>query len=558
MELNRRDSQVDPCAIRAVHSRFWALVTAALLAALAPIEFAGASGLAAPSVSVYAQFAGHENGDGSGNPCSVPSGLGYRPDSDRLTWSCGVHLGRCDSSATMIFDLSTKRISAQCALTAPVGAGRATPATLAAGGNVLLTATVTPASSPMSSGIVVLGDLSAIGGSGSQVFLDDGSNGDVVAADGVFSYLARLPYSLMASPGEKRLPLTVFDAQARSGSAQIVLTVLAATLPLATGAASPPRVGRTENTLLSVAVTPGTSPASSGITARADLRAIGGAAAQMLNDAGNSGDLIAGDGVYSYRVTLPDTAVPGAQAISVLIGDIQGRTANATINVEVLPPTAPSGFARATPDNVDPLGLSLLTVTVNPGQHPTSSGISVSADLQGIGGAPAQLFADDGTNGDAVPGDLTYSYSAVVQSSAQPGTLAVPVTIRDSSSRSANLLLPLVVTTPNAMHLEGVATPLRPNAGTLVHLSVTVRPATGPSSSNILVGADLSAVGGSPTQVFFDSGGGVHTYALVLPAGLPSAPVRITAIATDAEGRSGRTDIVVDVLSATMFEDQFE
>ncbi len=83
----------------------------------------------------------------------------------------------------------------------------------------LLTVQVTPATQPASTGLQVEADLSAIGGSSSQIFFDDGTNGDLTAGDNIFSYTAAT-----SSPGTFTLPVSVTDAQARTASASISLT----------------------------------------------------------------------------------------------------------------------------------------------------------------------------------------------------------------------------------------------------------------------------------------------------------------------------------------------
>ena len=82
---------------------------------------------------------------------------------------------------------------------------------------------VTPGSSPTSTGLAVTVDLSSIGGSATQTFYDDGSNGDQVAGDNVFSFTTIVPND--TTLGVKSLPATITDAQSRSGSASIQLTV---------------------------------------------------------------------------------------------------------------------------------------------------------------------------------------------------------------------------------------------------------------------------------------------------------------------------------------------
>jgi predicted extracellular nuclease len=71
------------------------------------------------------------------------------------------------------------------------GTGLANPATVNAGAMTLLTVNVTPATEPPSTGIIVTGNLSTIGGSAAQIFFDNGTNGDVTANDNIFSFRRR-------------------------------------------------------------------------------------------------------------------------------------------------------------------------------------------------------------------------------------------------------------------------------------------------------------------------------------------------------------------------------
>ncbi len=103
------------------------------------------------------------------------------------------------------------------------GGGAASPASVPAGSNAALTVAVTPGQSPTSTGLGVTADLGAIGGSPAQPFSDDGTGGDVVAGDLVFTFLATV--SPVTTAGPKTLPVTIVDAQARTGSTTISLTV---------------------------------------------------------------------------------------------------------------------------------------------------------------------------------------------------------------------------------------------------------------------------------------------------------------------------------------------
>ncbi len=107
--------------------------------------------------------------------------------------------------------------------TPPTGVGAATPSLVAPGGPTLLTVAVTPGANPTGAFHTVAGDLTGIGGSSTQPFFDDATNGDALAGDDVFSYLTAVD---PATPlGPKTIPVTIEDELARVGSASINLTV---------------------------------------------------------------------------------------------------------------------------------------------------------------------------------------------------------------------------------------------------------------------------------------------------------------------------------------------
>ena len=99
----------------------------------------------------------------------------------------------------------------------------ANPTAVSPGDNTLLTVTVVPATTPPSTGITVTGNLTNIGGSASQVFFDNGTNGDVTPGDNVFSYLATVPVE--TTGGVKNVTAVAADAQARSVNLNVNITV---------------------------------------------------------------------------------------------------------------------------------------------------------------------------------------------------------------------------------------------------------------------------------------------------------------------------------------------
>jgi len=211
--------------------------------------------------------------------------------------------------------------------------GAATPASTGAAETSLLKVTVTPGAHPASSGLTVQADLSLIGGSATQTFYDDASHGDEAVGDNVFSYNATVAAGTAA--GSKSLPFTVGDAQIRTSGGTIALTVLAPTNPSAAGSATPSLVAAGETSLLTVTVTPGAHPASSGIAVTADLSAIGGAANQAFLDDGVAPDVSAGDNIFSYNATIAAGTAAGSKSLPVSVSDAQSRTAATTIALTV-------------------------------------------------------------------------------------------------------------------------------------------------------------------------------------------------------------------------------
>jgi uncharacterized protein len=116
--------------------------------------------------------------------------------------------------------------------TDPTGVGAATPGSVIPGGTSLLTVTVTPGANPVSTGITVTGNLTSIGGSASQGFFDNATNGDLTAGDNIFSYQATV--DMGTSSGLKSLPFTVADAQMRSSNGSISLDVGVPPVPAGT------------------------------------------------------------------------------------------------------------------------------------------------------------------------------------------------------------------------------------------------------------------------------------------------------------------------------------
>ncbi len=179
-----------------------------------------------------------------------------------------------------------------CVTSSPSGAGAATPGSVPAGGQVLLTVVVTTGVGPSSTGLATVVDLTSIGGASSATMYDDGTHGDGVAADLVFSLQATV--SALTSPGSKNLPFTVSDAQSRTGPGSIGVEVTAST--------GVPSTERVEFGIRNV----GQNPAPGAITLTVGLPSAATARLDLIDVAGRrimSRD-IGGLGPGMHRVTL--------------------------------------------------------------------------------------------------------------------------------------------------------------------------------------------------------------------------------------------------------------
>ncbi len=223
------------------------------------------------------------------------------------------------------------------------------------------------------------------------------------------------------------------------------------TNPSGVGAANPSSLLPGESSLLTVTVTPGTNPASTGIAVTGDLTQIGGSASQTLFDDGTNGDVTSGDNVFSYLATVGGKTVVGEKTLPISITDVQARSGSSSITLTVTSTsTPPSGAGNATPSTVQAGDATILTVAVQPGTNPTSTGLTVTGNLTAIGGSASQTFFDDGTNGDTTPSDNVFTYSAIVDASTSGGLKSLPVSITDAQARTGNTSISLTVTVPEA------------------------------------------------------------------------------------------------------------
>ena len=162
------------------------------------------------------------------------------------------------------------------------------------------------------------------------------------------------------------------------------------------------------------------------------------------------------------------------------------NTATTVHACDTTTPTDPTGTGSVTPNTVVQGGAVTVAVTVTPGTNPTSTGLTVSADLTLIGGSATQTLFDDGTNGDLTAGDDTFTYATTVAPATGQGLKNVTFSIGDAQGRSGSgvILLGVTESVPDTIAIHDIqgSAHLSPRAGqavTGVHGIVTAKLANG-------------------------------------------------------------------------------
>ncbi len=185
---------------------------------------------------------------------------------------------------------------------------------------------------------------------------------------------------------------------------------------------------------LTVTVTPGTNPASTGLTVTGNLGSIGLGTPAFSDQGGNT---------FAFTGVVPTGLSGGTKSISASITDAQARSATTpSIPVTILAATSPTATGSATPASVPAGGSTQLTVSVTPGSNPASTGLTVTGDLSLIGGGNLQAFQAGPNN--------TFTFQATVDGATSPGSKALPITVTDDQARGFTFTLPLTITPPLA------------------------------------------------------------------------------------------------------------
>jgi hypothetical protein len=319
----------------------------------------------------------------------------------------------------------------------------------------LLRVNVTPANSPPgpSTGIAVSADLSAIGGSSTQQFFDDGSNGDVTPGDNIFSFLATVASTTAVQAHS--MPFSVTDLEGRSANGNVALTVTLCPPPgdLCTNPL-PVTMGSTAFTTTGLGANLSTTcggtgediffvftPTTSGPYMFSVCGATFNTVIALRSDCSTQiacDDNGCGDGLTSMLIAEMFAGVP----VIVQVDGFGGADGSGTL---VILDNFPLGVIGATVTGAE-LTTPHLRATVTPGNPPLSTGVVVRADLSSVGGSSTQQLFDDGSNGDVTPFDNIYSFAYTLPASVITGGYPLPVSSSDDQLRTATGTITLNVT----------------------------------------------------------------------------------------------------------------
>ena len=226
------------------------------------------------------------------------------------------------------------------------------------------------------------------------------------------------------------------------GTGTLTISVPGPTSPEGFGFANPDPVLANESTLLQVFVFPGENPPSTGLAVTIDTSSLqGGSATQQMYDDGTNGDEFAGDLIFSYLQSIALEQAEQTYEFPYVITDAQTRSFTSSIFLDVDVSNPDALFSNFTPLSGFGGTVARFETFVAPALYPDSTGIEVTADFSALNGSSGQPLYDDGTNGDLVGGDGTYSFAIIISNLLTPGDKLVNVTsVTDDQGRFDDFL----------------------------------------------------------------------------------------------------------------------
>ncbi len=213
----------------------------------------------------------------------------------------------------------------------PSGNGTATPALVRVGGATKLTVQTVPGTGTPNTVTSVSLNASSVG-LGTLAMFDNGTGGDVVANDGI--YTRDLSFPVNTTPGTISLPFTVTDAQNRTSAGDIFFAVVGPS-----GAISPSPAIAGQSATVTVTLAPGTfGPAD---IASVVVSSPGVISATQLSDSGLFPDLTQNDGLWTGTVNIDAAASGGPALVDITATDVSSRVGAGSFNASIVgPPVA--------------------------------------------------------------------------------------------------------------------------------------------------------------------------------------------------------------------------
>ena len=424
----------------------------------------------APSGAIYQLLLSDGQPDSSGVaeisgfefPIAAEAGTGFWTFEFYEGFSDGVSPDATWSSICFAVDSLTN--------TPPTGTGLATPDLVSADGveTTLLTVSVIPGDNPVSTNLSVSVDGSAIG-AGTLNLLDNGTGGDALAGDNIFSIETTV--ALGSVEGATVLPFTITDDEGRFGTGDIDIFIIPPAPGCPTGAATLTILGAQSDSDFGLGGVNTIVTHDFGVAGDINFIRFAGRATAIdpswMSDAevamttpnGDTYFLNMGgpifDGTFDfdieYQLVTPEPGT-GTWTIEFYEGfddDVSPETTYQAFCVAIEGvQTAPIAFDDlVTPFNVirDGVQTALAQVQVIPGALPASTGITVVVDDSAIGGSGALALNDDGIFPDDVAGDGIYAANITVAYSTPLGAISLPYVVSDAEGRTAAETLDLNV-----------------------------------------------------------------------------------------------------------------
>jgi len=411
----------------------------------------------------------------------------------------------------------------------------------------------------------VTADLSELIGSSysGQVLYDDGSHGDLLAEDNIYSYsVTQDP----RSAGEKRIVITAEDNRGATAVSNLTITVRTAlewyeAPEFADKGMYPYRVpndGFTQATIWARVE----DPEDDVKYVEADLTPVGGDNKQRLYDDGTSGDLFSDDGNYSFSFVITPLVELGEYQIPLRAGDVSGHEVTDHTWVKVILPAVPPIIvdARAEPSTIINDGVSVCEISAQV-EDDNEDIVSVFADLERLGGARSAPMYDDGTHGDIRADDDVWTLTFTVPADVLAGSKKVDIIAEDSTGLQAEETLNLYVEQANLPpSIEEYG--LEPDSGRPGDTITVTANVSDPEDQILSVTLTLEGSDGTVVEMLDDgtegdlnSGDGTYTCTFTIPEGAPEGRFNLTIGVLDS---GGGTDSVVTSIEVLGPEDEVE